>query len=161
MKVQMCSARQHFFLSQRQCAHIIINEPHNTRRKQGLTVTSAPSLRRCPDWPSATTCGHRLWDWTLPHGSRKQRTHSTQLYFITVSNSNHSALLRPARNRARFPTEGTFLKICWAPHSSPLLNLPLVGPVGGSSLGPPPVHEPEHDELIYDEEVLDTWLNAI
>ena len=64
---------------------IIIDELHNTRREQGLTVTSAclpPSVPRL-------ALRHCLrWDWALPHGSRKQRTHSTQLFSITVTNSN-------------------------------------------------------------------------
>ena len=37
--------------------------------------------------PNATTCGHHQWDWALPHGSRKQRTHSTHLYSIEDSKS--------------------------------------------------------------------------
>ena len=59
-----------------------------TRRGNKVSQSRLPvSLRHCPGWPSATTCGHHRWDWALPHGSRKQRTHSTQLYSITVTNS--------------------------------------------------------------------------
>ena len=61
----------------------ITNTLHNAKREQCLPV----SLRHRPSWPSATTCGHHRWDWALPHGSRKQRTHSTELYSITVTNS--------------------------------------------------------------------------
>ena len=29
----------------------------------------------CPGQPVAAACGHRQWDWTFPHGSRKQQTY--------------------------------------------------------------------------------------
>ena len=81
---------------------------YTTRGGNNVSRSRLPvSLRRCPDWPSATTCGHRWWDWALPHGSRKQWTHSTQLHSITVSNSDQiTARFTPRRahKRARFPT---------------------------------------------------------
>ena len=59
-----------------------------TREGNWVSQSRLPvSLRQCPGGPSATTCGHHRWDWALPHGSRKQRTHSTPLYSITVTNS--------------------------------------------------------------------------
>ena len=56
-------------------ARLSTQQTETQQREQSLTVTSArlpPIAHSCP---IATACGHCLWDWTLPHGSRKQQTH--------------------------------------------------------------------------------------
>ena len=55
----------------------------NTRRGNRVLHSRLPvSLRHCPSLPSATACGHRQWDWALPHSSRKQQTHFTWMHII-------------------------------------------------------------------------------
>ena len=54
-----------------------------TRRGNRVLHSRLPvSLRHCPSLPSATACGHRQWDWALPHSSRKQQTHFTWMYIM-------------------------------------------------------------------------------
>ena len=44
-------------------------------KKQGLAVTSTRLPSGCPCHSMASVRGHRLLDWSFPHGSRKQQTH--------------------------------------------------------------------------------------
>ena len=85
-----------------------------TRRGNKVSQSRLPvSLRHCPGWPSATTCGHHRWDWALPHGSRKQRTHSTELYSITVTNSvriKSAFYTPPGAHQSSVPDNGSQLR---------------------------------------------------
>ena len=44
------------------------------QRRPGLAVTLARVLWYVPVSQLLLHCGHCLWDWTFPHGSRKQQT---------------------------------------------------------------------------------------
>ena len=46
----------------------------NNRGDKGLTITFARVLWYVPVSLLLLHCGHCLWDWTFPHGSRKQQT---------------------------------------------------------------------------------------
>ena len=100
-------------------AHPLSSTSYTTRGGNKVSRSRLPvSLRQCPDWPSATTCGHHRWDWALPHGSRKQQTHSTQLCSITVNSSDWTKARftpRRAHNRDRFPTPREACKSSWNP----------------------------------------------
>ena len=71
------------FLSQL-CARMSVSPTNETTRRGNRVLHSRlpVSLRHCPSLPSATACGHRQWDWALPHSSRKQQTHFTWMYIM-------------------------------------------------------------------------------
>ena len=63
------------------CTCLVTQTSSETKKGGNWVSHSRPPVSHghCRSHPSATVCGHRLWDWAPPHGSLTQQTDQSAL----------------------------------------------------------------------------------
>ena len=78
-----------------------------TRRGNKVSQSRLPvSLRHCPGWPIATTCGHHWWDWgtSTRLAQAADSLHSVVLHHGDQLSTDQKRVLRPpSAHQSSFP----------------------------------------------------------